>query len=343
MVGFSLTKRTTPILQASWLLHLVRLVGHRRMLRHRQRITARTIMVLAAILNIGCRTGQTRYTHIPPREELRSSSPPVQFEHGAPNLALDTAQTVIEVPQRVLYGGELAERTPGPQTCEVLTDYMQQNELTDVPVLVREYDPIGEWKRLYENDQIRPFWKYTAGSLSIVQYSIFPDRVFRRDVYNPFTNSLSVNSDCLTSALREAAYAKDVRSRTAPGSYATFNSVPGLSLWKSTVAVNDVLDYARASEQWPIESDVYRRQYPYIACESMTPATYFMTPVAGFAATMGGSATGYFLGRSVEAKRQSELEQKTEEPEQRKSIHFAGYVKPVESDSVSTVSPASQE
>lgn len=313
------------------------------MSRHWQRITAGAVMVLAAILNIGCKTGQTRYTHIPPREELRSSSPPVHFEHGAPNLALDTAQTVIEVPQRVLYGGELAERTPGTQTCEVLTDYMQQNELTDVPVLVREYDPIGEWKRLYENDQIRPFWKYTAGSLSIVQYSIFPDRVFRRAAYNPFTNSLSVNSDCLTSALREAAYAKDVRSRTAPGSYAAFNSVPGLSLWKSTVAVNDVLDYAQASEQWPIESDVYRRQYPYIASESMTPATYFMTPVAGLAATVGGSATGYFLGRSVEAKRQSELEQKTDEPEQRRSIHFAGYVKPVESDSISTESSESQD
>lgn len=293
-------------------------------------------MALAAFLNAGCRTGQTCYTYIPPREELRRTSPDVKFGYGKPSILLDSAQSVVEVPQKVLFGGSLPERTPGAQTCEVLTDYMQQNNLTDVPVLVRKYDPIGEWQRLAANDQIRPVWKYTAGSLSIVQYTIFPDRVFRRDVYNPFTNSLSVNSDCLTSALREAAYAKDVRSRVAPGSYAAINSVPGLSLWKSTVAVNDVLDYARASDQWPIESDVYRKQYPYIACESMTPATYFMTPVAGVVATMGGSATGYFLGRSVEAKRQSELEQKTDESEPQKSIHFAGYVKPVESDFHST-------
>jgi len=255
----------------------------------------------------GC-AGKTRfYSKLTPRDELRETRTPVAFRYGKPNWCLDGMQKIVELPSRVMLGGRLkADRLPSEETREVLTDYLQENNLSDIPVLVNDYDPVGQWQRLRENDQISPGWKYTAGVVGLVNYTLFPGRVFARDTYSPFTNTLHVNTGRLSDSLHAAAYAKDIRTRNAPGTYAVVNSLPGIALWKTTIAVHDVVAYAQAKDSWQLESGVYRDQYPQVAVKTMAPVGLFMTPVGNVALAVSGGAVGYAVGRTVEQQRLAE-------------------------------------
>ncbi len=132
-------------------------------------------------------------------------------------------------------------------TKEKLIAYLEENELQDVLIRVNQYDPKGEWRRLRQNDRLAPGYKYTMGMLSLAGYTLFPGRVFGGDEYNPYTNSLYINSDVAAIALHEAAYAKDIHARWFPGTYAFVNEVPMLAMWRHTYGVNDVLGYARVN------------------------------------------------------------------------------------------------
>ncbi len=231
----------------------------------------------------------------------------MNFRYGRPNWCLDGMQKIVELPSRVMLGGRLkADRLPSEETREVLTDYLQENELSDIPVLVNDYDPLGQWQRLRDNKMVSPGWKYTAGVVGLVNYTLFPGRVFARDTYSPFTNTLHVNTGRLSDSLHAAAYAKDIRTRKTPGTYAVVNSLPGVALWKTTIAVHDVVAYAQAKDSWQLESGVYRDQYPQVAVKTMAPVGLFMTPVGNVALAVSGGAVGYAVGRTVEQQRISE-------------------------------------
>lgn len=274
--------------------------------RRKEQATGLPWLVLSLLLS-GCASGPSCYHELTSRDRLRDVSPEVVFEYGKPNYLLDGMQKVAELPSRAMLGGRLKpDHIPTEETREVLTDYLQENHLTDVPVLVNQYNPLGEWKRLRDNDRIAPIWKYTAGTFSLVNYTIMPGRVFGRDDYNPFTNSLYFNSGRLTDSLHAAAYAKDIHQREAPGPYATVNSLPLLSLWKTTRAVDDIVYYAQARDNWQLESGVYRDQFPQVAVETMVPAGFFMSPIGNLALALSGGAVGYAVGRTVEQQRMAE-------------------------------------
>ena len=255
----------------------------------------------------GC-TGRSQfYSKLTPRDELRETKPQVAFRYGKPNWCLDGMQKIVELPSRVMLGGRLkADRLPSEETREVLTDYLQENDLSDIPVLVNDYDPLGQWQRLRQNDKISPAWKYTAGMVGLANYTLFPGRVFARDTYSPFTNTLHVNTGRLSDSLHAAAYAKDIRTRKTPGTYAVVNSLPGIALWKTTIAVHDVVAYAQAKDSWQLESGIYRDQYPQVAVKTMAPVGLFMTPVGNVALAVSGGAVGYAVGRTVEQQRIAE-------------------------------------
>jgi hypothetical protein len=255
----------------------------------------------------GCAGKSQFYSKLTPRDELRETKTPVAFRYGKPNWCLDGMQKIVELPSRVMLGGRLkADRLPSEETREVLTDYLQENDLADIPVLVNDYDPLGQWQRLRENNQVSPGWKYTAGVVGLVNYTLFPGRVFARDTYSPFTNTLHVNTGRLSDSLHAAAYAKDIRTRKTPGTYAVANSLPGFALWKTTIAVHDVVAYAQAKDSWQLESGVYRDQYPQVAVKTMAPVGLFMTPVGNVALAVSGGAVGYAVGRTVEQQRIAE-------------------------------------
>jgi len=89
-----------------------------------------------------------------------------------------------------------------------------------------------------------------------------------------------------------------------------------LTLWHQTRAVNDVLGYAQAENDWEIERQTYRVLFPRMGAESTGIAgplvsTMVAGPVAPLlvapALHMSGAAVGHIAGRSLIARRDAEL------------------------------------
>ena len=74
------------------------------------------------------------------------------------------------------------------------------------------------------------------GAISVIGYTVFPGRIFGGDRYNPYTNSLYLNSDVTALVLREAAYGKDIHSQKMPGTFAAIQDLPVIGLWSDTRA-----------------------------------------------------------------------------------------------------------
>jgi hypothetical protein len=185
----------------------------------------------------------------------------------------------------------------------MLKAYLEKNDLADVPVFVNHYDPAGEWRRLRENSLVAPGWRYSLGVVSWLGYTLVPNRVIGGDHYNPYTNSLHLNSDVPAIVLHEAAFAKDIHSRKRPGTYAAINELPLLSLWHQSRAAGDVLGYAQTQHDWETEREAYHVLYPRIGAETTVIASPFVPMFVGPVLGFGGAAVGYVTGRSVAAHR----------------------------------------
>ena len=115
-----------------------------------------------------------------------------------------------------------------------------------------------------------PAWRYPLGSINLLISSIIPDRVIDRTAYNPYTNTLVINSNYLPQLL-----GRRVRQRPADanlcGPYALMAEVPILSLVHDVSAANDVLSYARHQDDWELERDSYRTLYPQLERKRQSP------------------------------------------------------------------------
>ncbi len=188
----------------------------------------------------------------------------VQVEYGRQRPVVDTAGWVLGIPSKVLlWDRRASNHLVSEQTVTEVTNYLEHSQLSDTLVRVNQYAPISEWQRLVNNRNISPGWKYTVGSLKWLKYTVVPGRLFGKDDYNPYTNSLSLYSDMPTLGLAEAAYAKDVETRELPGTYAAVQELPVVALWHETLATNEVINYVSihgSSEQTnKIRHDLYAR------------------------------------------------------------------------------------
>ena len=225
-----------------------------------------------------------------------------------------------------------------PETEEKLTTYLERNDLADVTVFVNHYGPKDQWRRLRDNKLIGAGWRYTMGSVSVIGYTLLPGRIFGGDRYNPFTNSLYLNSDVPAVALCEAAYAKDVRSHKLPGTYAVTQELPLVGLWSDSRAIRDVIGYARVQEDWEVEQQAFKVLFPQMGVESTSVGGAFVSSVwwGGPALGAGGAAVGHVVGRTL-AKREA-AKHKDSEPHADPAateVQQAGYVEEGSQESTS--------
>ena len=284
---------------------------------------ARWIGGLLLLAHFGCAAAPYRYGQF-----QGANSDPVRcvvIEVGKPNATLDRIAYVAGMPARMLAMNSKVNRHQlSPETTEKLTTYLEKNDLADVYVYVNHYDPSSQWRRLRENTRIAAGWRYSLGVLSFVGYTVLPGRIWGGDRYDPYTNSLYLNSDVPAIVLHDAAFAKDIHTRKLPGSYAAINSVPGLSLWHESYAVGDVLGYARAEGDWQTEREAYCVLCSRMGVESTSVASPFVSmmlggPVfpmlAGPALGLGGAAVGHVTGRTLAARRAAERDDSDPPPE----------------------------
>ncbi len=188
----------------------------------------------------------------------------VRIEYGVKRPILDGAGWVLGIPSKILYWDRrAANHDISDTTVGEVSSYLENRNLTDTVVRVNQYAPGKEWQRLVSNRSISPGWRYTVGSLKWLKYTLVPGRLFGKDEYNPYSNSLYLYSDMPVLGLAEAAYANDVSARPHPGTYAAVQELPLVSLWHETLATREVLNYVAihgSPEQVPkIRHDLYAR------------------------------------------------------------------------------------
>lgn len=253
---------------------------------------------------VGCAKLPYQYGRFP-----ATNSATVQIEQGKAHPKLDRVERALGLPRRLIMRKDEPRDVPQETTAAVAT-YLERNQLNDVRVSVRDYQPRQQWQRLRENQAIAPAWRYTLGSLTIVRYTLLPGRVFGHNDYNPFTNTLYVNSNEPALLLHEAAYAKDVHGRMLPGTYAAISGMPGLSLGRKVRGASDVLAYAQTHENWETEREAYRKIYPKIGSESLGAVASPFLPVwwADPLVGLAGSAVGRGVGQVALTRRERELQ-----------------------------------
>ena len=262
------------------------------------------------LCGVGCAVTPYRYGHFHNSDTVTEKPAEIMIAYGRPHKMLDDVAWVVGLPTRLLpMHANVNNHKLSGETTDKLKAYLRENDLTDVYVRVNQYDPGGEWRRLRENTRIALGWRYTIGAAGVVVYAVLPGRVFGGDLYNPFTNSLYINSDVPAVVLMEAAYAKDINSRRRPGVYATINELPVLSLWRHTLAINDVLGYARAHDDWDVERETYRVVYPQMGVHAAlgghsaaalgTAMPLITIPMIA----VGGAIAGHAVGQATIAKR----------------------------------------
>lgn len=256
----------------------------------------------------GCATTGYQFGRFHPEQPDGVALQQVVIERGEPNKTLDRIGWVVGLPARILtLNKKVNNHDISPATLDTLQEYLERNDITDVYVAINQYDPKGQWKRLRENSRIAPAWRYSAGTLTWLGYTLFPGRVFGGDRYDPFTNSLNLNSDVPALVLSEAAYAKDIHSQKHPGAYATLvNDLPLLTLWRQGKSASDVLSYAQLQEDWELEKEAYHVLYPQMASGAVGTAGPFV-PIYGHFLGLGGAVVGHAAGRTVASVRESQL------------------------------------
>lgn len=263
------------------------------------------LAVTMILMSAGCVNGPRTF-HASIRELDRTVSsaensedqrptPDIEVVQGNPSNVVDGLGWIVGIPRRiVLWDRRVDNHRVQPETMAEVATYAKVNELDGLCVRVNQYAPIDEWKRLTKNDQVSPGWRYSVGVLSLVGYTLLPGRIVGVDNYNPYTNSVYVYSDVPALAMEAAAYAKDVKHRDLPGTYAAVNTLPVVSVWHETINTQDTLDYLQTHGTYDDQREGLAILYPnYGASVGGAVGSLF-----GFTGVfeIGGAVVGHMSG-----------------------------------------------
>jgi hypothetical protein len=220
-----------------------------------------------------------------------------QISRGDSNVVADSlGHYLFSLPEKlILWNWRMGNHKISGETEAVIKTYLERNNLKEVKVRLNEYAPLGEFKRLTNNENVGAGWRYTLGLLSWIFYTILPGRILGGDAYNPFTNSIYLYSDLPAVALHEGGHAKDLAGRKWKGSRAALRLLPLVPLFDEARASNDALGYSLDTDPTLLESG-YKLLYPaygtYVAAEALGGV-----PIVGPLAGAIGAIPGHIVGR----------------------------------------------
>jgi hypothetical protein len=230
-------------------------------------------------------------------EAWQLGADPFQIERGKPIAIIDGVGWVLTIPEKLLlWNSKVLNHSVSSQTETEIAQYMSVNNLNSVKVRINQYAPLDEWKRLRRNKKVGAGWRYTLGMLSTLGYTILPGRIFGTDYYNPYTNTIYIYSDVSALALEQAAYAKDVRSRKHPGTYAAGKIVPFWGLKHEQRSKQEVHNYLARSGLKEQQAAAQKVLQPQMGLETGTQIGAFVPPLQ-FAFQATGAAVGHVVGR----------------------------------------------
>lgn len=235
------------------------------------RSRATLTLALSASLALATGCASSPYQYGSPRIEAdRERQPDMeqQFYQGAPSPVLDAADWYWPfslLGKLLLWDRDVDSHQISDETIDVLKVYLDENELSEVQVLVNTYKPGNQWRRLFRNRSVGAGWRYTLGILSVSFYTILPGRFFGGDAYNPFTNTIYLYSDDPSIALHEGGHAKDFARRKYKGTHAAIYVLPFAALYYEARATNDALGYLQDKRDNEAQAEAYEITYPAYA------------------------------------------------------------------------------
>ncbi|QDT24870.1 hypothetical protein [Gimesia panareensis] len=292
--------------------------------------------LLAGLLLVcanGCAT--TPYVYQPPlitHPDLDFPEDEPQVVRGKRRPVIDGIGWVVGIPGKILlWDRRIDNHNVSPETEAAIAEYLEKNGLDQVKVRVNEYDPLGEWKRLRKNKAVGWGWRYTAGTLTAVAYTLLPGRIIGGDNYNPFTNTISLYSDHPAIALHEGGHSKDFGTRKWKGTYAVFTALPGASLWPEAIATNDALGYLETEQNFAGEADAYQVLYPAYATYIAGTASPFL-PYSDLLIKAGAVIPGHLAGRWKAREVKQEALARQQSSSEIQQVHFEVPATPVEAN-----------
>lgn len=264
--------------------------------------TPATLLTLLCVFITGC-TSQPYVYGTGRGDRDNGLYPPMeqQVYVGAPSPFLDAADWFWPpslLAKLLLWDIDIDSHQVSDETIAVMRKYIADNELHDVQVLVNTYKPGNQWRRLFRNHTMNPFWRYTLGVLSVSFYTILPGRFFGGDSFNPYTNTINLYSDDPSIALHEAGHAKDFASRELKGAYSAAYALPFVALYHEAVATSDALSYLLDQNCSEERKDAYNLLYPAYSTYIGGNIATFTSPVLQYA----GIIPGHIAGRVASAR-----------------------------------------
>lgn len=232
------------------------------------------------------------------RGNLHAANPTSQFEYGRDAPVVDSLGNLVGIPRKLLlWNRRVKNHRVSDETETELQRYLNVNDLSSVKVRVNQYAPVQEWRRLRDNNQVGPLWRYTAGTFSMLGYTLFPGRIFGHDNYNPYTNTVSIYSDIPSLGIAEMAYAKDIQQANYPGLYAFTQEFAGLDVIHTTRSTQDALDYLAVHASFDDLQEGYNILYPAMGMQVGDSVGSFV-PSIDLSLGIVGAAAGHVAGRA---------------------------------------------
>lgn len=185
----------------------------------------------------------------PPETEVQYLNNPLgqsQIVIGQPG-KIDTVLNTLRAPLRMLnFTGLDTSRDVTLETIQKIEAYLRRNEMDHVRVSVNLYDPEMEWKRTFANPRTMLITKLFSGTLNALAATIIPKKFQPINIYDQYTDTVSINSNDLGMALFACAQAKATAVRKNPILYNTFKDfMPTATPIGNLNCTLDVLKYLK--------------------------------------------------------------------------------------------------
>lgn len=244
-----------------------------------------------------------------------------QVYYGKPQPYLDRVEKFVQHPFKTI-GSKIGLAKPvaepdqefDPSRSEnvyLAKQYLADNGLSDVDILVRDYNPSDQWRRLKKNQSISPILKYTDGLTYWLRYRLIPHRPLQEDHYNPYTNTLHINSPDAVSTLYQASMAKKFREKRFPGLYSVLQWAPFVPVYHHSDVSSEALSYAsRQSNRHELLGDLYPHAYAQVGSSaissvmsnvpSLSNQPFYVAPIVQIAGGAASRKTGSILAEQYQ-------------------------------------------
>jgi hypothetical protein len=268
----------------------------------------RLILVIIMMILVGCSSMRTKDTA---RTEANTPAPRLLSSDILNEEEIPVNQTVLDR-IRSHFPWNKARTPLSSTTIRIMNDYLEDNELEALNIEFQTETPKDDWNRLEANTSINPLLKYPLGSFNWLSNAITKPSFWGRNYYDPYTNTMHINSNNNLEIMAEMSYAKIIQRQSYPGLYALGSKLPFISILVQKQKTNEMIAYAKLKQDWELEKATIRKMYPGM----LNGSSKDIARVAGIffgpfylrpAISVGGVLVGYTVAEWEISQRENEI------------------------------------